>query len=252
MISRSINKRILALNRSANIFHGRESPPSLETITPSTATATMNKSCLFMTRTKSSSLAQTQTKTRAMSTACAASAAASLFTRRSIDRNNNNCNNNNHNNNSNTKINSMNGISRSSEKIWRRRRTFVSASKPFMFAKAKGKAAAAAGKGEGKAGSSKSDNDQGMSTTHVTGANYFKEGEDPKILPDDQYPSWLFDLAKAPLKISDYEKRKEEFCAINGEESEWGDAFTWEEMRKWRKLVRRATIKANNESRARK
>lgn len=32
------------------------------------------------------------------------------------------------------------------------------------------------------------------STTHCTGANYFKEGEDPVLKPDEEYPKWLWGL----------------------------------------------------------
>ena len=55
-----------------------------------------------------------------------------------------------------------------------------------------------------------------MSLTHCTGANYFKTGEDPKLLPDEEYPDWLWELAKPQLKISDYEKRKKSIAASMG------------------------------------
>ena len=32
------------------------------------------------------------------------------------------------------------------------------------------------------------------STTHCTGANYFKEGEDPVLKADEEYPKWLWGL----------------------------------------------------------
>ena len=144
---------------------------------------------------------------------------------------------NNNNNNNNSKI---------------RRMFFNSGTKPLQFAKGgKGKAAApsAETRTENTQGSA---TEGGMSLTHCTGANYFKTGEDPKLLPDEEYPDWLWELAKPPLKISDYEKRKEEYCSVHGQDSDWGEAFTWEEMRKWRKLVRRAKIKKNNALKARK
>ena len=30
--------------------------------------------------------------------------------------------------------------------------------------------------------------------TKCTGVNYFKEGEDPPIKPDEEYPEWLWEL----------------------------------------------------------
>ncbi|EDV21091.1 39S ribosomal protein L54, mitochondrial [Trichoplax sp. H2] len=37
------------------------------------------------------------------------------------------------------------------------------------------------------------------------GANYFKEGEDPTILDDSQYPEWLWDLDKPKASLSQLE-----------------------------------------------
>ena len=33
-----------------------------------------------------------------------------------------------------------------------------------------------------------------MSTTHCTGLNILKDGEDPELMPDDQYPDWLWTI----------------------------------------------------------
>ena len=141
-----------------------------------------------------------------------------------------------------------------SNNIQIQRQFFNSRTNPLQFAKGggKGKASKSSETNDEKKGGSSNNKEGGMSLTHCTGANYFKTGEDPKLLPDEEYPDWLWELAKPQLKISDYEKRKEEYCSEHGENSDWGDAFTWEEMRKWRKLVRRAKIKKDNALRARK
>ena len=141
-----------------------------------------------------------------------------------------------------------------SNNIQIQRQFFNSRTNPLQFAKGggKGKASKSSETNDEKKGGSSNKKEGGMSLTHCTGANYFKTGEDPKLLPDEEYPDWLWELAKPQLKISDYEKRKEEYCSEHGEDSDWGDAFTWEEMRKWRKLVRRAKIKKDNALRARK
>lgn len=42
----------------------------------------------------------------------------------------------------------------------------------------------------------------------VCGANYFKEGEDPPIKPDSEYPEWLFSLHidRKPIELSELSK----------------------------------------------
>lgn len=37
------------------------------------------------------------------------------------------------------------------------------------------------------------------------GANYFKEGEDPPILDDQEYPDWLWELDKPKASIKQLE-----------------------------------------------
>lgn len=43
---------------------------------------------------------------------------------------------------------------------------------------------------------------------YVCGANYYKEGEDPSILPDSEYPEWLFNirLERNPPDLSELNK----------------------------------------------
>ncbi|KAM3875876.1 large ribosomal subunit protein mL54 [Diretmus argenteus] len=37
-------------------------------------------------------------------------------------------------------------------------------------------------------------------TTHAVGVNIFKQGEDPKLKPHEEYPEWLFQLNLGPAK----------------------------------------------------
>lgn len=51
---------------------------------------------------------------------------------------------------------------------------------------------------------------QASSATHCTGANYFKEGEDPVLKADEEYPKWLWGLLdKKEGKESKKELRRE-------------------------------------------
>ncbi|XP_078279841.1 large ribosomal subunit protein mL54 [Rhinoraja longicauda] len=40
-------------------------------------------------------------------------------------------------------------------------------------------------------------------TTHAVGVNIYKQGTDPKLLPDTEYPEWLFSLNLGPPKTLD-------------------------------------------------
>ncbi|KAF6721422.1 39S ribosomal protein L54, mitochondrial [Oryzias melastigma] len=40
-------------------------------------------------------------------------------------------------------------------------------------------------------------------TSHAVGVNIFKQGEDPKIKPTEEYPEWLFDLNLGEAKKLD-------------------------------------------------
>jgi hypothetical protein len=72
----------------------------------------------------------------------------------------------------------------------------------------------------------------------ATGVNIFTEGEDPKFMPDEQYPPWLWDLAD-PLKTAKQLHQK----AAGGDGYE---ALTDEEYFRLVKLERKAKIKAHN------
>eukprot|EP00193_Tetraselmis_chui_P022294 CAMPEP_0177778772 /NCGR_PEP_ID=MMETSP0491_2-20121128/16157_1 /TAXON_ID=63592 /ORGANISM="Tetraselmis chuii, Strain PLY429" /LENGTH=78 /DNA_ID=CAMNT_0019298117 /DNA_START=374 /DNA_END=610 /DNA_ORIENTATION=+ len=78
-----------------------------------------------------------------------------------------------------------------------------------------------------------------MSMTEVTGCNIYKTGSDPAILPDDQYPEWLWDLVKQRPTLNELRRR---------------DPNTMDsaELQRFLKLQRRALIKDNNSNRARK
>ncbi|XP_051893993.1 39S ribosomal protein L54, mitochondrial [Pristis pectinata] len=40
-------------------------------------------------------------------------------------------------------------------------------------------------------------------TTHAVGVNIYKQGTDPELLPDTEYPEWLFSLNLGPPKNLD-------------------------------------------------
>ncbi|KAJ1622628.1 hypothetical protein T492DRAFT_1149002 [Pavlovales sp. CCMP2436] len=47
------------------------------------------------------------------------------------------------------------------------------------------------------------------SLTVVRGINFMKSGEDPPILPDGEYPPWLWELTKPAMAYPDARKRYE-------------------------------------------
>lgn len=71
----------------------------------------------------------------------------------------------------------------------------------------------------------------------VVGANILKEGTDPKILPDSEYPSWLFQLLDKRPALSEL-RRKDK------------DSLSFDELKRLVKLDTRARIKENNLSKA--
>ena len=67
----------------------------------------------------------------------------------------------------------------------------------------------------------------------VVGANIRKDGTDPKILPDSEYPDWLFHLLDKRPALSELRRKDKE-------------ALSYEELKRLVKLDTRARIKENN------
>eukprot|EP00250_Pteridium_aquilinum_P031696 c44082_g1_i1 orf=116-532(+) len=67
----------------------------------------------------------------------------------------------------------------------------------------------------------------------VLGANILKEGADPPIRPDTDYPDWIFALLRRPLPLSELERRDPE-------------AMTMPELQRFVKLDNRRRVKDNN------
>lgn len=76
-----------------------------------------------------------------------------------------------------------------------------------------------------------------MSKEYATGCNIFKEGEDPKLRPDDEYPAWLWDLVKPPLTVKQIQQKVEQ----TGYEH-----LPYDEFKRLQKLERRERIKSAN------
>uniref|UniRef100_A0A0D9XY70 Large ribosomal subunit protein mL54 n=1 Tax=Leersia perrieri TaxID=77586 RepID=A0A0D9XY70_9ORYZ len=72
-----------------------------------------------------------------------------------------------------------------------------------------------------------------LKTTTVFGANILKEGSDPKLQPDSEYPEWLWHLLDKCPMLSELRRK---------------DAKTlpYEDLKRFVKLVNRARIKEQN------
>ncbi|KAG8051009.1 hypothetical protein GUJ93_ZPchr0009g828 [Zizania palustris] len=72
-----------------------------------------------------------------------------------------------------------------------------------------------------------------LKSTTVFGANILKEGSDPKIQPDSEYPEWLWCLLDKRPMLSELRRK---------------DAKTlpYEDLKRFVKLVNRARIKEKN------
>ena len=95
-------------------------------------------------------------------------------------------------------------------------------------------AVAAKGKKGGKGGAdAKPVLSKEMKSTTVFGANILKEGSDPKIQPDSEYPDWLWHLVDKRPVLSELRRK---------------DAKTlpYEDLKRFVKLDNRARIKENN------
>ena len=95
-----------------------------------------------------------------------------------------------------------------------------------------------------------------MSTTHCTGLNILKEGEDPELMPDDQYPDWLWtilDPEKGNIAMKTLgELEKELEAAKKADVDLKYDVMAIKDVKRLLRLRRRAKIKANNALRAKR
>ncbi|XP_067271875.1 large ribosomal subunit protein mL54 [Pseudorasbora parva] len=58
--------------------------------------------------------------------------------------------------------------------------------------------------------------------THAVGVNIFKQGEDPRIKPKEEYPEWLFQLDLGPpKKLNELEPDSWEYCKLLRKEHIW-------------------------------
>ncbi|CAL5368457.1 unnamed protein product [Camellia sinensis] len=72
-----------------------------------------------------------------------------------------------------------------------------------------------------------------VKSTTVVGANILKEGVDPKIVADSEYPDWLWHLLDKRPALSELRRKNTE-------------ALPYEDLKRFVKLDNRARIKENN------
>ncbi|KAG9452162.1 hypothetical protein H6P81_005066 [Aristolochia fimbriata] len=72
-----------------------------------------------------------------------------------------------------------------------------------------------------------------IKSTTVVGANILKDGTDPKVLPDSEYPDWLWDLLDKRPALSELRRKDLE-------------TLPYEDLRRFVKLDNRQRIKENN------
>lgn len=93
------------------------------------------------------------------------------------------------------------------------------------------------GKGGAAADAPKSTLSKEIKSTTVFGANILKDGADPKILPDSEYPDWLWHLLDKRPALSALRREKIEI-------------LPYEDLKRFVKLDNRARIKENNSVKA--
>ncbi|KAI3710704.1 hypothetical protein L2E82_40493 [Cichorium intybus] len=94
------------------------------------------------------------------------------------------------------------------------------------------------GKGGGAAdGPKQSSLSKEVKSTTVVGANILKEGTDPKILADSEYPEWLWHLLDKKPALSELRRKNIE-------------TLPYEDLKRFVKLDNRSRIKENNTTRA--
>ncbi|WRX20674.1 Large ribosomal subunit protein mL54 - like 1 [Theobroma cacao] len=99
----------------------------------------------------------------------------------------------------------------------------------------------AAGPGKAKKGSKGAASDapkasilsKEVKSTTVVGANILKDGADPKIMPDSEYPDWLWHLLDKRPALSELRRKNIE-------------TLPYEDLKRFVKLDNRARIKENN------
>ena len=95
-----------------------------------------------------------------------------------------------------------------------------------------------------------------MSTTHCTGLNILKDGKDPELMPDDQYPDWLWtilDPEKGNIAMKTLgELEKELEAAKKADVDLKYDVMAIKDVKRLLRLRRRAKIKANNALKAKR
>ncbi|KAJ0249869.1 F28 protein [Hirschfeldia incana] len=102
-------------------------------------------------------------------------------------------------------------------------------------------AAASKAKKGGKGGGSDAPKGSSLSkeikSTTVVGANTLKDGSDPKILPDSDYPDWLWRLLHIRPALSELRRKNVE-------------TLPYDDLKRFVKLDTRAKIKENNSIKA--
>lgn len=78
-----------------------------------------------------------------------------------------------------------------------------------------------------------------MKSTTVVGANIVKEGSDPKVLPDAEYPDWLWGLIDKRLPLSELRRKDVE-------------TLPYEDLKRFVKLDNRSRLKEHNTLKAKK
>ncbi|XP_030640735.1 large ribosomal subunit protein mL54 [Chanos chanos] len=59
-------------------------------------------------------------------------------------------------------------------------------------------------------------------TSHAVGVNIFKQGEDPPLKPQEEYPEWLFQLDLGPpKKLPDLDPESREYWKVLRKEHMW-------------------------------
>ncbi|KAJ1290918.1 hypothetical protein BS78_02G279100 [Paspalum vaginatum] len=106
-----------------------------------------------------------------------------------------------------------------------------------QLVESRGLAIASKGKKGGKGGAADAAKTPALSkelkSTTVFGANILKEGSDPKIQPDSEYPDWLWHLLDKRPVLSELRRKDPK-------------TLPYEDLKRFVKLDNRSRIKENN------